>query len=503
MSEENNRNESQVENSNQPSYSFWAEQVAKSHPRENVEEAETVFVKTGERQEEQNSERIEPISESIQQTEPSSYEAEKGEESVIYQPIEPNIYGASSTNETREQPPHKQSHRGRRFGRALLGVVVGGTVLVGCFVGILYGYDRFLGGGRGISSLLHMEETPYIKATTVLEEPATFETNASKVYKKVLPSIVAIESTISQSVNIFGQTYENKDVGSGSGIIVGETQNELLIATNNHVVDGASKIDITFINGMKAEAITKGTDASADLAVVSIDLKNLSKDILDAIEVATRGDSDQLLEGEPAIAIGNALGYGQSITIGCISAVNRKVQLEDGEKVLIQTDAAINPGNSGGALINSKGEVIGINTVKLVTSSVEGMGYAIPITYANPILEELMSREIIKKEDQGYLGVLITEVTESMSESFDIPLGVVIKEAVDGGAAKKAGIQNGDIITGVEGVEVTTVSALQEKIKSYRYGTTVTITVQRLKNGAYEPVDIKVTLDRNPEYDKE
>lgn len=501
MSEENNRNENQIENSNQSSYSFWAEQVAKSHPKEEVDQ-DTVSAKIDESHKEQAYQIIDTMTESSQQVDQPSYEAEMKEESEINQSNGSNIYEANPTNEFAEKPQRNRSHRGRKVGRALVGAVVAGTIVFGCCAGILYGYDRIFGDGRGIVNLLHKEETPYIKATTVLEEPATFETNATKVYKKVLPSIVAIESTISQSVNIFGQTYENKDVGSGSGIIVGKTKNELLIATNNHVVDGASKIDITFINGKKAEAITKGTNASADLAVVSIELKELSKDILDAIEVATLGDSDQLLEGEPAIAIGNALGYGQSITIGCISAVNRKVQLEDGEKVLLQTDAAINPGNSGGALINSNGEVIGINTVKLVTSSVEGMGYAIPITYANPILEELMSREIIKKEDQGYLGVLITEVTESMSESFDIPLGVVIKEAVEGGAAKKAGIQNGDIITGVEGIEVTTVSALQEKIKSYRYGTTVTITVQRLKNGAYEPIDIKVTLGRNPEYAK-
>lgn len=433
----------------------------------------------------------------------SSYRSMKNN---YYQPnysnmTEDNSYFQEQEMNEQLQEPRRHRKRNHKFAKFVVNVVASGVVAAGCFIGVLYGYQRFFGNGYKFGSLINTQDIPYLQATTVLDEPAQFETNASMVYKEVLPSIVAIDSTISQSINIFGQTYENQDVGSGSGIIVGETETELLIATNNHVVDGATKINITFIDGSTAEAITKGTDAAADLAVVSIDVTTLTKDTLTAIKVATLGNSDQLLEGEPAIAIGNALGYGQSITIGCISAINRTVQLEDGEKVLLQTDAAINPGNSGGALINSKGEVIGINTVKLVTSSVEGMGYAIPISYANPILEELMSREIIKVEDQGYLGVRISEVTESVAESFDIPLGVIIREVTEGSAAQKAGLLNNDIVTGIEGVEVTTASSLQEKVKSYRYGTKITVTVQRLVDGNYKEMNFEVVLGRNPAYE--
>ncbi|MDF2950900.1 MAG: 2-alkenal reductase, partial [Anaerocolumna sp.] len=300
-----------------------------------------------------------------------------------------------------------------------------------------------------------------------------------------------------ETTDWFGQQYSEEYQGSGSGIIVGKNEKELLIATNNHVVEGAEPITVTFIDDTKAEAIIKGTDAVADLAVISIDLSTIKEETLNTIKIATLGDSDDVKVGQMAIAIGNALGYGQSVTVGYISAKDRAVAIEGNTMVLLQTDAAINPGNSGGALLNMKGEVIGINSVKYASSEVEGMGYAIPISRAMPIINELMNRETLAEDEKGYLGVYIRQVTEEVAQTYNWPVGVYVISTIEGGAAESAGIIAGDIITKVNQTEVTAESQLQEKVNSYRAGTEVTLTVMRMENGQYIEREIVVTLGKS------
>ncbi|MFT4145435.1 MAG: trypsin-like peptidase domain-containing protein [Mobilitalea sp.] len=324
----------------------------------------------------------------------------------------------------------------------------------------------------------------------------------SEVAKNTLPAIVSINSTSTQSTQWFGQVYDQPVEGSGSGIIVGENENELLIATNNHVVEGATEIEVTFADGSQAAAIVKGTDATADLAVITVDISTLKQETLDAITVAKLGNSDEVKVGEMAIAIGNALGSGQSVTVGYVSAKDREVEISDGydskTMVLLQTDAAINPGNSGGALLNVDGEVIGINTVKYASYEVEGMGYAIPISKATPIITELMNREVLKESEQGYLGIAGNDVTEDVASFYNMPLGVYINETPEGGAAMKAGLKSGDIITGADDIEITSITQLRDYVNSKRVGTEVKITYSRNSNGVYEESTVTVTLGQNP-----
>lgn len=338
-----------------------------------------------------------------------------------------------------------------------------------------------------------------IAATTVSNGVIQQKTDITDVVDKTMPSIVTITSTYKETYDWFGEEFNQENEGGGSGIIVGENDTELLIATNNHVVEGASKILVNFIDNSQMEAIIKGTDATADLAVITIDKKSLSKKTLDAIEVAKLGDSKSVKVGQMAVAIGNALGYGQSVTVGYVSAKDREVQVNDKKMVLLQTDAAINPGNSGGALLNLNGEVIGINSVKYASSEVEGMGYAIPISRAMPIINELMNREILKDEEKGYLGVHINDVTEDIAQMYNWPVGVYVTSTVEGGGAANAGIISGDIITGVNGTEITSSTQLQEKITSYKIGTEVKLTVMRSTDGEYAKKEITVILGKKPE----
>lgn len=338
-----------------------------------------------------------------------------------------------------------------------------------------------------------------IEATKTTDGNVKVQSDISDVIEATMPSIVTITTTYTQSYTWFGQQFDQQNEGGGSGIIVGKNDTELLIATNNHVVEGADPIKVKFIDGTEAEAIIKGTDAVADLAVITIDLSTIKSSTLKEIKVAKLGDSDSVKVGEMVIAIGNALGYGQSTTVGYISAKDREVKVDDKTMVLLQTDAAINPGNSGGALLNMKGEVIGINTVKYASSEVEGMGFAIPISRANPIISELMSREILADDEKGFLGVAPKDVTEDVAEAFNWPIGVYVAEIVEGGSAQKAGIMPGDIITKINDTEITASTQLREKISSYRAGTEVTVTVMRNTNGEFVEKEIKVTLGKNPE----
>jgi len=342
-----------------------------------------------------------------------------------------------------------------------------------------------------------------IATTTVGTIKSTSKTVISDVVENTMPSIVSISSVSSEPYTWYGQEYNDDMESSGSGFIIGNKENELLIATNNHVVEGASQITVTFIDGTEAEAVIKGTDSIADLAVISVDTTGLSKDTLGAVKVATLNDSNEVKVGEMAIAIGNALGYGQSVTVGYISAKDRTVEVSNGitsnTMVLLQTDAAINPGNSGGALLNINGEVIGINSVKYASSEVEGMGYAIPISRALPIINELMNRVIIAEEDQGYLGIAGSDVTADVAASYQMPMGVCVAEISVGAAADKAGILKGDIITAINGVEITSIVQLREKVTSFKIGTEVEITFMRSNAGVYTEKSAKVVLEANPD----
>jgi serine protease Do len=328
------------------------------------------------------------------------------------------------------------------------------------------------------------------------------KSSISKIVDLTMPSIVSINSTATQTSDWFGQPYSQEVEGSGSGFIVGKNEKELLIATNNHVVEGTSAIKVTFIDGTQADAVIKGTDVTADLAVVSVDITTMDNTTLEAIEVSKLGNSDGIKVGQMSIAIGNALGYGQSVTVGYISAKDREVEVSDGYSsnamILLQTDAAINPGNSGGALLNVDGEVIGINTVKYASNEVEGMGYAIPISRAIPIINELMSREILAEEDQGYLGIIGNDVTEDVASYYNMPIGVFINELAEGGAGEKAGLLSGDIIIKADEIDITSITQLRDYVTSKRVGTEVTITYMRKSSSEYQEGTLTVTLGKNP-----
>ena len=324
-----------------------------------------------------------------------------------------------------------------------------------------------------------------------------------------MPSLVSISCTFRNTTSFFGYLYEGTSEGAGSGIIVGKNDKELLIATNNHVVDDAVTTTVTFQNGSQADGFVRGTEEAADLAIVSVPLSELSAETLADIAVAELGDSDKAQVGQMVIAIGNALGYGQTTTVGYLSAKEREITVSDSttgkstKYTALQVDAAINPGNSGGALINTDGKVIGINSAKLSSTKVEGIGYAIPINDAIDILKELMDREILTEEEQGYLGVYLSdqEITEEISKLYGFPRGVFIADVVKGGAADKAGIVSGDIITAINGSAVTARTQLQEKVKAHRSGTEITVTLARLENGQYRERDVTVLLGSKADFE--
>ncbi|MCR4756813.1 MAG: trypsin-like peptidase domain-containing protein [Butyrivibrio sp.] len=315
-----------------------------------------------------------------------------------------------------------------------------------------------------------------------------------------MPAMVIIHNNYTASQNYFGYVQTQEAQASGSGIIVGENDTELLIATNYHVIEGADSLEVIFTDDSSVQAVVKGTDQDMDLAVIAVMLDDVSADTLGAIKVATLGDSDSLALGEPAIAIGNALGYGQSVTTGVISAINREVEISEGAyQTFIQTDAAINPGNSGGALLNISGEVIGINSNKIGGETIEGMGYAIPISVARPIIDKLMNEETkvkVSDEERGYLGISGVTVTSSVSQMYGLPLGIYVAEVADGGGAQAAGMQKGDVIVGFEGDEITSMDELQNKLEYYSAGTTVKVTVKRANGAEYTEITMDLTLGK-------
>ena len=380
-------------------------------------------------------------------------------------------------------------------------LVVGAAVLFGAVGGVTMQGTSYLTGkllGKNTKSTVGTTKT--VSNAKLTTSTSTVTSDVSDIVENTLPSIVSITNMSVQEVqNFFGGISQQESESAGSGIIIRQNDSELLVVTNNHVVEGSDTLTVTFNDGNSVEAQIKGTDSARDLAVVAVPLDKISDDTMNAIKVATLGDSDSLKVGEPAIAIGNALGYGQSVTTGIVSATGRTIDGFDGE--YIQTDAAINPGNSGGALLNANGEVIGINSAKINSSAVEGMGFAIPISDASDVIQNLMNKETRSKvsdEERGYLGIKGYDVSEEGAQMYNMPTGVYVKEVMSGGGAEKAGLTKGSIITGFEGSSISGMSSLQEQLQYYKAGEEVTLTVQIPdKNGEYTEKDIKVTLGKN------
>ena len=358
---------------------------------------------------------------------------------------------------------------------------------------------------------LRQAESTTVKATSgqannnasLTQTSSVVTSDVSEIVEDVMPSIVSITNmSVQQVQDFFGGVYEQNSESAGTGIIVSQNDEELLIVTNNHVVEGSETLTVTFDDKTSVEANIKGTDATHDLAVIAVPLNSISNDTLDKIAVAKLGDSTKLKVGEPAIAIGNALGYGQSVTTGVISATERtSAQTGEGtgnDVKLIQTDAAINPGNSGGALVNASGEVIGINSSKLVGETVEGVGYAIPISDVSDIITDLMNRQTKTKVDeakQGALGIKGFDVTSQYSQQFNMPAGVYVSEVIRGGGADEAGMTKGSIITELNGTSINNMTTLKNELQYYAEGDTVTVKVQIPENnGEYKEQSLDVTL---------
>lgn len=417
--------------------------------------------------------------------------------------------GGSTGNNTE---PKKTKKHGGYFRKAMVSVSLG--LFFGLFAGIgFYAVQQGTGMLKTGTDTAVVDEvtseaaTESSQSTPQLATNVTYvESDVSDVVEKVMPAMVSIVNNFTETANVFGQQYTQEEAASGSGIIVGKTDDELLIVSNNHVVESADTLTVTFIDGSEAQAQVKGLDSDMDLAVIAVSLNDLSDDTKNAITVATLGSSDDLKLGEPVIAIGNALGYGQSVTNGIVSALNREITLENGSTgTFIQTNAAINPGNSGGALLNMNGEVIGINSNKIagttVEGMVEGMGYAIPITSASPIIADLMERQTrtkVAEDEVGYIGISLQEVTSQISQMYNMPEGIYVVSVEEGSAAANAGIMKGDIITKFDGSSISSYSDLQKTLQYYAAGDSATITVQRPQNGEYVSVELNLTLGSRP-----
>ena len=420
----------------------------------------------------------------------------------------------------------------KKAGATIALAVIFGLVAAVVFQAANFAADRFLNTGK---SSVQIKTTDSVDLQGTASDDSTADKvlsdsengTVAAVAQASMPSVVAITTVSVQEIpSFFGySSHQYKSASTGSGIIVGDNDDELLIATNNHVVDGATTLSVCFIGDDVANAETetvnagdngdlnvedavsakiKGTDADNDLAVVAVKKSDIPEDTLNQIKIAQIGSSDDLAVGQQVVAIGNALGYGQSVTSGWISALNRTISTDDGTNStgLIQTDAAINPGNSGGALLNMKGELIGINSAKYADSAVEGMGYAIPISKAKPILEELMNRETREKVDsskKGYLGVSLANLTTEAIEMYNMPTGAFVRSVEDDSPAQEAGICKGDIIVKFDGQKVSDGDDLLDKLQYYKSGEKIEAVIARATNGEYEENTIELTLGTRPD----
>ncbi len=445
-------------------------------------------------------------------------------------------YGAS----TQQKPSQKEKKKNGAGKKIVLGICCG--LLFGIFAGLGFSAvtmatDLFVDGKNIKTGIVSETEEPEGNAEEKIEETAgrveaaleqtkntaltqTTVTDVTEVVKAVMPAVVSVNNKYVETTSFWGQQYTSEAVSTGSGIIVGQNDTELLLVTNYHVVEAAEELTVQFCDGEQAQAQQKGADADKDLAVIAVQLKDIKSETMGEISIATLGDSTELIVGEPVIAIGNALGYGQSVTTGVVSALNRAIMMEtsynsqeygvfeeeesQGDKEIntfIQTDAAINPGNSGGALLNIRGEVIGINSNKIGGSAVEGMGYAIPISDAQPIIEELMKKETrlkVEDENKGYLGITGIDVVEEYSELYGMPKGVYISSVSEGTGAYDAGLIRGDIITAINGEEVESMDDLKDELSYYAAGDTVELIIMQGSPVGFQAKNVSVTLGEVP-----
>ena len=436
-------------------------------------------------------------------------------------------YGSYNWNQQGNEPqnntpmeskkPHGNKNKNaakwaKKIGAVALSAVLFGDVAGGVFTGVTYATGATAKAQATQTESDSSQQTTTTKLQTATASTSTTSSTSSgsmdvtSIVQSAMPSIVAITNKSVQEVqNYFsmfsrgGGTQEQEVESQGSGIIIGQNDSELLIATNNHVVEGADTLSVCFVDDNACEATVKGTDSDNDLAVIAVKLSDISDDTMSQIKIAEIGDSDQLQVGEQVVAIGNALGYGQSVTTGIVSAVNRQLEDSNSENGFIQTDAAINPGNSGGALLNMQGQVIGINSAKLASTEVEGMGYAIPVSTASPIFEDLMNRQTrtrVSSDQAAALGIKGQTVDSSIAEAYGIPQGVYVAEVEQGSAAEKAGITAGSVITKFDDTTIESMDDLKSRLEYYAAGETVDLVVKIADNGNYVEKTLTITLDK-------
>ena len=435
-------------------------------------------------------------------------------ETNTYQPLTP-----SGSHNNNKKNPKNSKKLAKKIGAITLSAVLFGSVAAGSFQAVNY-FSPFskTTGSSGSTASNNSSSTSLLKTTAVSGSSNTGSLDVSDITTSAMPSIVAITNKSVQEVQDYfsqfgfggqGQPQTQETESQGSGIIIGKNDSELLMVTNNHVVEGADTLSVCFIDNQVYEAAIKGTDPENDLAVIAVPLDSISDDTMSKIAVASIGDSDSLKVGEQVVAIGNALGYGQSVTTGIVSAVNRTLSSDSSDTqdsnssddsssaTYIQTDAAINPGNSGGALLNMNGEVIGINSAKLASTEVEGMGYAIPISRVSDIIDNLMNQTTRTKVDsdkQGTIGIKGINVTSDVQEKYNLPEGIYVSEVTSGSAAEKAGITSGSVITKFDGKSVTDIESLQDLLQYYKAGETVELTLQVPDSDSYKEKTVSITL---------
>lgn len=417
--------------------------------------------------------------------------------------------GDQNYTESNQEPENKRpKKKGRKAVVVVCAGMVFGLVASVTFQASNYMVERVLGKSEQTASTTKntSSSSTNVNSTKLTQTKSTVTSDISEIVENAMPSVVSITNISVQQVQSFFQgTQEYESQSSGSGIIIGKNDSELLVVSNNHVVSGSDTLTVTFINNTSVEAQIKGTDPDKDLAVVAVPLDKIDEDTMSQIAVATLGDSSELKVGEPVIAIGNALGYGQSVTNGIVSAKDRTLsssnaegEAEENSVKYIQTNAAINPGNSGGALLNMNGEVIGINTAKVADSAVEGMGYAIPVSDVSDIIEDLMNRTTrtkVNEGEQGQLGITGFDVAEENAAMYGMPKGVYISKVAEGSGAEKAGLTKGSVIVEFDGTAIDSMATLQERLQYYKAGETVSVTVRvPSATGEYTENTVDVTL---------
>lgn len=436
-------------------------------------------------------------------------------ESNTYQPLTP-----SGSHNNNKKNPKNSKKLAKKIGAITLSAVLFGSVAAGSFQAVNYFSPvSKTTNSSSQTSKSNSSSASLLKTTTTSNSSNKGSLDVSDITTSAMPSIVSITNKSVQEVQDYfsqfgfggqGQTQTQETESQGSGIIIGKNDTELLMVTNNHVVEGADTLSVCFIDNQVYEANVKGTDAENDLAVIAVPLDSISDDTMSQIAVASIGDSDSLKVGEQVVAIGNALGYGQSVTTGIVSAVNRALSNNSSDTqdsnsssddsssaTYIQTDAAINPGNSGGALLNMNGEVIGINSAKLASTEVEGMGYAIPISRVSDIIDNLMNQTTRTKVDsdkQGTIGIKGINVTSDVQKKYNLPEGIYVSEVTSGSAAEKAGITSGSIITKFDGKSVTDIESLQDLLQYYKAGETVELTLQVPDSDSYKEKTVSISL---------